>query len=272
MKTFIGIEIGGTKLQIVSGDELGNVGFGGPVDRKTGKIWTSYHVNGWSGFELVSWLKHESKTEVVIDNDANVAALSEATIGAGKTNNTVFYATLGSGVGAGLVINKKIYHGSIGGELEFGHIRLDRSSQTLQSSCSGWAVNEKIRTSANRYPDSILAELAKQATGEEAKILSKAIEMKDESAIEIFEQTMDDLAFGLSHVVHLVHPNIVILGGGLSAMGEVLRLAVSERLVTYVMDAFQPGLAEIVKLSALKENAVPCGALLMAANHINSKH
>jgi glucokinase len=84
-------------------------------------------------------LESIASVPVFIDNDANVAALGEATHGAGKEHEVVLYITLGSGVGGGLVIHQKIYHGAIPGELEIGHIQMDRAGTTLQSRCSGWA-------------------------------------------------------------------------------------------------------------------------------------
>ena len=300
MKTYGGIEIGGTKLQVVSGDEkatirerfkydvttlqgsegilqniklalskLNNqnlqaigVGFGGPIDRGSGKIWTSYHISGWSGFNLKKYLEELTGLRVYIDNDANVAALAEATHGAGQNLEHVFYVTMGSGVGGGLVVNGSIYHGALPGETELGHIRLDKSGRTVQDSCSGWAVNEKIRERVKSNPNSPLAQLSKKFIGTEAKALVDALKINDSVARDILHETADDFVFGLSHVIHLIHPDTIILGGGLSLIGEPLRKLVEEKLRTYIMDAFQPG--PMIKLASLKEDAVPVGALQLA--------
>jgi glucokinase len=300
MKRFLGIEIGGTKLQVVSGDEDARidhrifytidpaegaagirrrieeallywkgerldgigVGFGGPVDREKGTAWTSYHIGGWSGFAITEWLEEVSGAPVKIENDANAAALAEALYGAGRNDRIVFYVTLGSGVGGGLVIDRQVYHSLAPGETEFGHLRLDKTGRTLESSCSGWSVNEKIRKAAYAHPDSGLAALAREVPGMEAKILLEAISKGDAYALRIFQDTMDDLAFGLSHVVHLFHPDTIVLGGGLSLIGEPLLKEVSGRLPAYLMDAFQPG--PNIRLSALKQDAVPMGSLALA--------
>lgn len=300
MKKFLSIEIGGTKLQVVSGDEDARidhrifytvdpaegaagirrrieeallywkgeqldgigVGFGGPVDRDKGTAWTSYHVGGWSGFALTEWLEEVSGAPVKIENDANAAALAEALYGAGREDRIVFYVTLGSGVGGGLVIDRQVYHSQSPGETEFGHLRLDKTGRTLESSCSGWSVNEKIRKAAAAHPGSELATLAREMPGMEAKILMESVNKKDPYASRIFRDTMDDLAFGLSHVVHLFHPNMIVLGGGLSLIGEPLVAEVSARLPPYLMDAFQPG--PKIRLSALKQDAVPVGSLALA--------
>src|SRR5262245_51650072 len=196
MELFAGIEIGGTKLQLVTGDGTGKigerrklavevkeggegirkqiertlpellagrkplslgVGFGGPVNWKTGKICRSHQIEGWAEFDLPGWLGEVANAPVFVENDANVAALGEARHGAGAGFNPAFYVTLGSGVGGGLIVNGNLYHGASPGEAEIGHIRLDRNGTTLESRCSGWAVDARIRELAKVEPTSGLA-------------------------------------------------------------------------------------------------------------------
>lgn len=302
MGTFIGIEIGGTKLQLALGDARGGihrrfrftvdrtagaagireqiavtltevraresvaaigVGFGGPVDWRSGRICCSHHVSGWSDFPLGEWLRELTGRPVAVDNDANVAALGEARAGAGRGHDPALYVTLGSGVGGGLVCGGAIYHGAPPGEVEIGHVRLDRAGATVESRCSGWAVDRKIRRLIVERPDSLLARLVGQETAGEARHLGAALAAGDADARRILEETATDLAFGLSHAVHLLHPALVILGGGLSLLGEPLRAAVAAALPGFLMEAFRPGPA--VALAALAEDAVPVGALLLAA-------
>src|SRR5437667_6682644 len=137
---FLGIEIGGTKLQIVCGDDerilkrwrfevepskgaegirrqiegtiadvspasqpaAVAVGFGGPVDWRTGRICRSHQIEGWSDFDLGDWLRSRTGIPVLVENDSNAAALGEAVRGAGRGFNPVFYFNMGSGVGGGL--------------------------------------------------------------------------------------------------------------------------------------------------------------------------
>lgn len=296
---FIGIEIGGTKLQLVLGNrereiidrrrfivarerggegireqiEAGlthlasgrsiagvGVGFGGPVDWRTGKICCSHQIEGWSGFELGKWVSDFAQAPARVDNDANVAALGEAIHGAGKGRNPVFYVTLGSGVGGGLVINGAIYHGAVPGESEIGHIRLDKAGRIVEQSCSGWAVDQKIRNAVDE--NSKLKQLSRGKKGGEAVHLKEALAAQDALAWRILNDTADDLGFGLSHVAHLMHPEVIILGGGLSMVGEALRASVQQALGKYLMHAFAPG--PEVRLAKLGEDAVPVGALLLA--------
>ncbi len=299
MSFYLGIEIGGTKLQLFAGESPATiserkklpvdsargadviraqiqlaleelrkrfqikaigVGFGGPVDWRTGRICRSHQVEGWSGFDLVGWLEPLAGVPVVVDNDANVAALGEARHGAGRGANPVFYVTLGSGVGGGLVLDGLIYHGAIPGESEIGHIRLDKQGTILEQRCSGWAVDARIRELKSKEPHSELAKIV--GIGDEAKHLRAAAEHSDAAAKRILNETADDLAFGLSHAVHLFHPQLIILGGGLSGVGEPFRAAVQAALPRFVMEAFHP--VPRIALAALGEDAVPVGALELA--------
>ena len=299
--TYLGLEIGGTKLQIVAGDdgaqiverrrfrvqrELGGsgireqlaravpelvakfqpaaigVGFGGPVDWRTGRICKSHQIEGWSEFDLGGWLHTLAQRPVFVENDANLAALGEALAGAGRGFNPVFYVTLGSGVGGGLVMGGKVFHGAKPGEAEIGHVRLDRDGTMVEQRCSGWAVDEMIRQAATRAPDSFLGKLARSSPGGEARHLAAALQAGDPAAKQILDDTAADLAFALSHVLHLFHPQVVVLGGGLSLVGEPLRAAVEQALRGFVMEVFGPGLR--VGLAGLGEDAVPVGALLRA--------
>jgi glucokinase len=217
----------------------------------------------------MEWLGDLTGVTTVVDNDANVAALGEALHGAGKSYNNILYITLGSGVGSGIVLHKKIYHGAFPGEAEMGHIRLDKTGRTIESACSGWAVDKKIRKAALNYPEGILAKLLNEkGQVAEARSLAEAIRLNDAQAIKILDETCDDLAFGISHAAHLLHPEIIILGGGLSFLGEPLRKLTAQKLTKYLMDVFQPG--PPIQLSLLKEDAVPVGALELAIRYINN--
>lgn len=296
----IGIEIGGTKTQVVLGDGTGRIverrrysvdrasggagirqkieeglrellqprvegvgiGFGGPVDWRTGTICCSHHVEGWSGFPLGPWVAELAGVSTRVDNDANTAALGEARLGAGQGRNPVFYVTLGSGVGGGLVVAGQIYHGAVPGEAEIGHLRLDRAGTILEHRCSGWSVDRRLREAARQAPGTLLGQTLQGLDRGEARHWSELLAQGSPEARRILEETADDLAFGLSHVAHLCHPEVIVVGGGLALVGEVLREAVQRRLGSYLMEAFAPG--PEVRLAALGEDAVPIGALLLA--------
>ena len=299
----LGIEIGGTKLQLVAGTSEGimlarrrfavdrarggagireqiasalpdlitayrpgaiGVGFGGPIDWRSGRIACSHQIEGWSDFPLGEWLRERTGLPVVVDNDANVAALGEAKYGAGRGADPVFFITLGSGSGGGLIVGGNVYHGAPPGEAEIGHIRLDRQGSKFEDRCSGWAVDRRLREAVATDSESLIARSIRQQTsvGGEARHLSAALAAGCPVAHRVFREVVDDLAFGLSHAVQLFHPEVIVLGGGLSLIGEPLRNAVTEALPRYVMDSFQPG--PRVVLPGCGEDSVPLGALALA--------
>ena len=297
----LGIEIGGSKLQLVTGAcdggivdrqqltvdrSLGakgirdhiesvvqrlqpqfqwkavGVGYGGPVDSTTGRICCSHHVSGWDDFPLGEWLRGLTGLPVVVENDANVAAFGESQRGAGGGKNPVFYTNSGSGVGGGLVVDGKIYHGAKPGESEFGHLRLDRDGTIVEERCSGWALDKRVREVGAGDPGSILARLAAEIPGSEARAIAPALTENCPQARQMIDRAAEDLAFALSHVVHLFHPEVIVLGGGLALIGEPWRAAVAAAVPRFVMAAFAPGPS--VELTMLGENAVPTGALLLA--------
>ena len=296
----IGIEIGGTKQQIVAGDSKGQIvdqrrfstepnanaseiqkriadelikliaihqperigiGFGGPVDITQGKVATSHQIEGWSGFALADWLQQLTGLPVVIENDSNCAALAEALRGAGRGFNPGFYMNMGSGVGGGLVIDGKIYHGDCPGEAEVGHLRLDTTGTTVEDRCSGWAVDHAIREAVKTSPDCPLGQLLGAEAGGEAKHLADALAQDDPVAHGILSSVTRNLAFALSHVVHLFHPQVIILGGGLSLVGVPLRKSIEKQLPQFLMEIYGNG--PEIKLAELGEDAVPVGALLL---------
>jgi glucokinase len=146
---------------------------------------------------------------------------------------------------------------------------LDRTGTILESRCSGWAVDARIRALQTAEPASLLATLSRRDPGAEARHLPAALRQNDPAAQRILGETAQDLAFVLSHVTQLFHPQVVILGGGLSNLGEPLRAAVARALEPFVMKAFAPG--PRVCLAKLSEDVVPVGALELARRGFASR-
>ena len=296
---FLAIEIGGTKLQVCAGTADGaivararfavdraaggegiraqiigalpeliakwspraiGVGYGGPVDWRTGRIKCSHHIQGWNDFPLGDWLREGTSLPVFVENDANVAALGEAVHGAGRDANPVLWVNSGSGVGGGLVVDGRIYHGALPGEIEIGHLRLERDGTIVEDRCSGWAVDRAVCDAVEKDPQSVLAQFAAKS-GPGARILAPAIAAGCPLADRILTSAMNELAFALSHAVQLLHPEVIVVGGGLSLIGEPLRTRLAAALPRWVMDAFAPG--PRIELAGLGEDAVPVGALAL---------
>ena len=300
MKYYLGIEIGGTKFQAVIGDSNSKIidryrtnvdtnlgaegirkeirkaiayfssykplsiglGFGGPIDFRKGKIWTSHQIHGWNNFHIRSWLKKISGLPVQVDNDANIGAMAESLKGNRRKNDSIFFVTLGSGMGGGMFIDGQIYHGEKPGEAEIGMTPFDRHGNTMESQCCGWSVDAKIRKYTKSSTKSVLAELTKGINKGEAKYLTAAIAKGDIGANKLLDETADNIAFAFSYVVLLFHPRIIVIGGGLSLIGETLINRINESLPKYVGLSFHP--VPKVEVSSLGEDVICIGALLLA--------
>lgn len=238
------------------------VGFGGPVDRARGIVAACHQVRGWSGFPLARWIGDRTGLRVMVENDANAAALAEAVVGAGRGARVVVYSNVGSGVGSGLVIDGLIHHGRVPGEMELGHVWLAAEGPTVEEAVSGWSIDRQVQATVEANPRGGLAEAA-AGSRPSARHLLEAIAAGDAPAAGILDRAARWYALGLSHAVHLINPDVIVLGGGVAGIGEPWRAAIERHLAGFVVEALQP--PPPVRLAALGDLVVPIGAALVAA-------
>ncbi len=228
------------------------VGFGGPVDSRRGRILVSHQIEGWADFPLRDWLAGKVEVPVVLQNDAKTAALAEATHGAGKGLQRIFYITVGSGVGGGLVLRGDPDVGQGLGAGEIGHTWVPDPEtgkpEKLEHVASGWSIGKR----GSRR-------LGRELSGAEVAALA---EKGDAAARKTVEESAEALAIGIANVLALLHPERFVVGGGVSLMGDLwwgpLRKALSERF------AFKPfAHAFDVVPAALGEEVVVIGAVLL---------
>ena len=226
------------------------VGFGGPVDTKRGRILISHQIEGWSDFPLREWLAKKVEVPVVLQNDAKTAALAEATLGAGKGLRRIFYITVGSGVGGGLVIDGVPDVGQGLGAGEIGHTWVPDPEtgkpDKLEHVASGWSIGKR----GSRR-------LGRELSGAEVAALATK---GDAVALKTVAESAEALALGIGNVLALLHPERFIVGGGVSLMGEIwwgpLKKALADRF------AFKPfAHAFDVVPAALGEEVVVIGAV-----------
>ena len=228
------------------------IGFGGPVDSKRGRILLSHQIEGWSDFPLREWLQKKVEVPVVLQNDAKTAALAEATLGAGKGLKRIFYITVGSGVGGGLVVDGAPDVGQGLGAGEIGHTWVpDPDSgkpDKLEHVASGWSIGKR----GSRR-------LGRELSGAEVAALAGK---GDATARKTVEESAEALAIGIGNVLALLHPERLIVGGGVSLMGDLwwgpLRKALSDK---YAFAPFAQSY-EVVP-SELGEEVVVIGAVLL---------
>jgi glucokinase len=258
--------------KLVDADLWGcGVGFGGPVDDVTATVITSHHIEGWDHFPLADWISDIVNVPVVMGNDADVAGLGEATHGAGKGHSPIFYITVGTGVGGGLIINGEIYRGVGRGAAEIGHLRIN-SPQDMDDGeilpLESFASGSGIEATAH-FAERIGAEVAvirhhagpgKPLT---AKAVAAAAAQGDTIALGILDESLTALAEGISHVIALLCPRKIIIGGGVSLMGE--KLFFEPLRAKAARRTFEPfaGLCEIVP-AQLGEEVVLHGAIELA--------
>lgn len=219
-----------SNVLVLSGAELREctgmgVGSPGTCDAENGTVRNAHNL-GWSGVPLCAMLSERCGLPVRLDNDANCAALGEVVAGAARGCSSALMVTLGTGVGGGLIIGGKIFSGyrTLGGE--FGHmcIMLDGEECSCgQRGCweayaSATALCRQGRRAAQAHPDSLLNTLG-ELDGE--KIFAAAAR-GDGPAVAVVEQYCRYVAVGIVNLVNAVYPQTVILGGGVSAAGEVL--------------------------------------------------
>jgi glucokinase len=213
------------KFNIDMDDILGiGVGCPGPLDTKRGVI-IHAPLMRWRNFPLVDRLKNDFMKPVAMDKDCNLGALAEQRIGLARGLENVIYMTVSTGVGAGIIIGGKIYHGRTDSAGEFGHITYDENGLAcpcgnrgcLELYCSGTAIKRTLKADAEKNIKSLVFEWAGGDESKlDAKLLSAAAEKKDPYALELFDRVGRILGFGIANVFNMFDPDIVVIGGGVS--------------------------------------------------------
>jgi glucokinase len=245
-------------------DRIG-IGFGGPVDVKRGRILKSYQINGWDNFPLKDWAEEQWDLPVMVQNDASTAGLAESVLGRGRGYSRVFYITIGSGIGGGWIVNGRIDDGQGLGSAEIGHMWVP-DPQTgmptgLEQVCSGWAIGRRAQTLAS-WEKTIMTDIAKSLEKIDAKVVYSAAEQGDIAAKLIITETCQTLGIAIGNVINLLHPERVIIGGGVSLMGALFWNTLLEQSNLRMLPLLSPQV-DIVS-AELKEDVVVIGALCLA--------
>ena len=172
----------GTKLLREYDIKAVGIGFGGPFNHATQKTIKSHQIEGWDDFPLQEWAETIFQCPVAIENDADTAGLAEAVLGAGKDASPVFYVTVGTGIGGGLIIDKKIYHGGAFGASEIGHLRpgfhYEQADQTVESMASGWGISDFVRGMLDDAKTHSFEEMQASRSGDDLR--QKLLDLEEE--------------------------------------------------------------------------------------------
>jgi glucokinase len=207
---------------------------------------------------------------VFVDNDANVAALAEFLYGAGRGAQNVVMLTLGTGIGGGLILNGQVYRGSTGAGAELGHIVVDENGPPCQGNCpnhgcvetyaSGTALAREGTEAAKREPDSALGKALAEGPIVGKTVTQLAIN-GDPLATEVVTEAGRHLGVALASLANIFDPDVIVIGGGVSIVGDLLLDPAREELSSR---ALVPMNRTAVKLAQLGPDAGMIGAAAMA--------
>ena len=201
----------------------------GPLDPKSGVVLNPPNLPCWRNFPLAERISAKYRVPVKVDNDANAAALAETRWGAARRFRYVFYATIGTGIGTGIVLDGRIYHGNTGSAGEGGHMSIDYRGPLcgcgkpgcIEVLAAGPAIGARARAKlgAASSRQSAILELAKGSVAAvTSELVGKAYVAGDPLAREVLLETVDLLTTWLGNIVDLLDPDILVIGGGVAAM------------------------------------------------------
>jgi glucokinase len=193
------------------------IGAGGPLDAERGVLVAPPHLPGWRDVPVSALAAEAFRIPVALENDATAAAAGEHRYGAGAGVRNMVYLTISTGVGGGVVIDGSLYRGAGGNGGELGHVTVDWHGRPcrgcgrrgcLEAYVSGTSIAERARE----------AGLAVDSAEEVARLAGEA----EATAVQVWNETVDALACGLTSIVNLFEPELVVLGGGVTNAGEQL--------------------------------------------------
>lgn len=207
------------------------IGAPGPSNPESGILFTSPNLPGWRDVPLVNIFEKEFNKKVFLINDANAAALAEFRFGAGKGLRHMIYITVSTGIGGGIIIDGKLYTGAVGTASEIGHMTIkDKGPRCNCGNYGCWETLASGTALAREAQKSIRAGartmILRHAGGDPEKVEAKAIqtaaEKGDALARELIEQAGYYLGVGLANLLNMFNPQMIVIGGGVSNMGEMI--------------------------------------------------
>ena len=239
------------------------VGFAGPTNSSEGRVYFAPNVGRLMNLKIGSYLERDLGLRVVVENDANCAALGEYRFGAGRCMSSMFLFTLGTGVGGSLVIDGKIWTGCDGIAGEVGHTVIDMSGPMCE--CGNRGCLETL-VSATAMIRDYTGRTRPGAGGAGSAITAKAIADKakqgDKIAMAVVRRAADALGIGIANVFHLYDPELILVGGGVSRAGSILLAPAISRARTQVFPQVRSRLR--VRRARFGDNAALLGGAYLA--------
>lgn len=250
------------------------VSCGGPLDVKKGLLLNPPNLAGWRNVPVKKIFAQTFRLPVEVDNDANCAALAEKTFGAGKDVQNLFYYTVSTGIGGGLIIEGKIYHGASCDAGEVGHSVIVPNGPRcncgkrgcLEALASGTAIARVAREKAGE--DSLILKLAGERKKINAVIVAEAARKGERLAQTIYQQAAFYLGLSATNIIQIFNPEMIIIGGGVSKAGRLL----FQPLMKTVRAFSWPRPLRRCKIvrAALKDNVCDLGAMCLILIKVKS--
>jgi glucokinase len=214
------------------------IGAAGFIDASTGAVTFSPNLT-YDDPNIADTVAARTGLPVVVDNDANAAAWGEHIFGAARGSSHVAYITLGTGIGSGFIVDRKLVRGYSGAGAELGHMVIDPDGPRcpcglkgcLEQFASGNAIERMGKEAATANPDSSILAFAGSVEAITAEHVSNAAREYDETAREVLRTAGRSLAVGLSNVANIFDPEIIVLGGNVVRAGEPYLGPARDRLV-----------------------------------------
>lgn len=212
-------------------EEIKRVGVGspGPLSIKKGIVYETSNLP-FKNFPIVEMLESKINIPVVLENDANAAALGEKLFGSGIDSNVMVYITISTGIGGGLIFGEKIFHGSNDGAGEVGHMIIDPSGPScgfgqhegcLEAMASGTAIVRNVKTELKNNPNKWLKKYDGKIEDVNGYNIAKAARNGDELAIEVYQEAGRYLGIGVANLINLFNPDTIVFGGGVMKAREL---------------------------------------------------
>lgn len=219
------VEASGAEIRAVG------IGSGGPLDAKRGVLVAPPHLPGWRDVAVVARAEEAFGLPVALENDATAAAAGEHRFGAGAGTSHMVYLTISTGVGGGIVIDGALYRGASGNGGELGHVTVDCAGRPCRG-CGRLGCLEAYVSGT-----SIAERAAEAGMGTvTAREVAAAAAAGDAVAVDVWNATTTALACGLTSIVNIFEPQLVVLGGGVvSGTGEQLLGPVREQVLAEAM-------------------------------------
>ena len=220
-------------------------------------------ISGWSDFPLKTYLEEKTGLPVRVYNDTDAATWGEYRLGAGRGTRNFFYTNIGSGVGGGAVLNGQLYLAQGRGSMEFGQsytVGAADTAERVEALCSGWAVEHCLRQ-AKIPPASVLS--AKQQEILTCQDWAEAIRSEDAYACALLDRHAYRFSVGLSNVIALLDPEVLVIGGGVALLGEPLLSRLRTQTERLVYGIYRGSYR--IETAKLQEDAVPLGVLRLLA-------